>query len=154
MDRRDGCPLCGTDAVPASRLIHGDRLWRVVHEPDPVVVPGKLYVTLQRHAESPAELTDDEAAALGPLLARVVAAVERETGAPRVHVGSYGEQVRHVHFHVTPRPAHWPKGNAPMTMASDLVSLLVRLRLRRPVPPADVDDLVDRLRRRREAAGP
>ena len=142
-DDPSACAACASP--PAARVVHDGDWWRVVHESDPVVVPGKLYVTLQRHAESLADLTPEESASLGPLLARVVAAVEQHTDAARVHVGSYGEQVRHVHFHVTPRGPRLPRGNAPAAIAQDVLGLLVRLRLRRPARPADVDALVGRL---------
>jgi diadenosine tetraphosphate (Ap4A) HIT family hydrolase len=141
------CPLCDDRGPPARVVVDGSH-WRVVHEPDPVVLAGKLYVTLQRHAESLSALTDDEAAALGPLLTNVVAALEAELSPKRVHVGSYGEQVRHVHVHVTPRPARLPPGNAATSIAQDVLRLLTRLGLRRSAKTDDIDALVERLRGR------
>jgi diadenosine tetraphosphate (Ap4A) HIT family hydrolase len=119
-----------------------------VHEPHGGVLLGKLYVTLQRHAESLGELDEVEVAELGPLVRAVVAALEAERAPARVHLGSYGEEVRHVHLHVTPRPAAWPRGNVPAALTQAALAALVRLRLRRPVEAAAVDDVVAGLRTR------
>jgi diadenosine tetraphosphate (Ap4A) HIT family hydrolase len=67
-----------------------------------------LIVKPHRHVESVAELKAAEAVALGPLLRRLVGAVERALGADRVYVCSFGETVRHVHFHVVPRTPEMP----------------------------------------------
>jgi diadenosine tetraphosphate (Ap4A) HIT family hydrolase len=141
------CELCTTPPSD-DRLIFRSDLWRVVHAPDPVVLLGKLYVTLERHAESLGQLTADEATELGRLLQRVVAALDAELHPPRVHVGCYLEEVRHVHLHVTPRTRALPRGNAPAAIAQVVLDALMRVHLRRPVPPPSVDDLVERLRRR------
>jgi diadenosine tetraphosphate (Ap4A) HIT family hydrolase len=122
----------------------------VVHTPDPVVLAGKLFVTLERHAESLSELTADEAAELAPLLPAVVGALEDELAPERVHVGSYGEELAHVHLHVTPRTRRLPRGNVPASLTQDALALLVRLRVRRAAPPAEVDALAERLRDRVE----
>lgn len=143
------CPLCG-DAGPPSRLILRTPLWRVVHTPDPVVLAGKLFVTLERHAESLSGLTAAEAAELGALVPAVVGALEDELAPERVHVGSYGEQLPHVHVHVTPRTRRLPRGNVPAGLALEILGFLVRLRVRRAVPRAAIDELVIRLRNRVE----
>ncbi len=49
------------------------------------------------------------------MLRRVCAAVERALGAERVYVCSFGEDVRHVHFHVVPRTAEMPP-NGPLLL--------------------------------------
>ena len=139
------CPVCELSLVEARVVLQTPR-WRVVHDSDPVVVVGKLFVTLQRHAESLADLSDAEAAELGPLLRVVVGALSDELRPRRVHVGSYGESVPHVHFHVTPRHPWLPRGNVPTSVAVDMLSLLVRVRLRRPAVSSEVDALVARLR--------
>lgn len=141
------CPLCA-DAGPPDRIVVRTPRWRLVHAPYPVVVPGKLYLTLERHAESLSELTTDEAAELAQLVPAIVRALEDEVAPERVHVGSYGEELRHVHLHVTPRTRRLPRGNVPAALAQDALALLVRLRVRRAVPPPEVDALVARLRTR------
>ena len=125
------CPLCDVPPDPSTVLVDGPR-WRVVGVPLEAddAIRAKRYVTLVRHAESLAELTDEEAAELGPLLQRVVDELERTEQPARVHVGSYGEEVRHVHFHVTPRPSRYPRGNVPFALAQDAVGLARRLRRR------------------------
>lgn len=142
------CPLCG-DAGPPSRLILRTPLWRVVHTPDPVVLAGKLFVTLEPRGVAE-RVTAAEAAELGALVPAVVGALEDELAPERVHVGSYGEQLPHVHVHVTPRTRRLPRGNVPAGLALEILGLLVRQRVRRAVPRAAIDELVIRLRNRVE----
>ena len=100
------CSICeqvaGRVAAPGGP-IHDDGLWLVSHHTGPHTDPGELIVLLRRHAESLAELTAEEAAALGPVLRAAVAAVERVVKPERTYVASYSERVRHVHFFVLPR---------------------------------------------------
>jgi diadenosine tetraphosphate (Ap4A) HIT family hydrolase len=58
-----------------------------------------------RHVEGLQELTLDEAAALGPLLRRLSAALAEVTGCHKAYVIFLAEQpsFEHVHFHVVPR---------------------------------------------------
>jgi diadenosine tetraphosphate (Ap4A) HIT family hydrolase len=142
---RQGCIACVYEADRRAVFVGPE--WRVVHEPDPVIVPGKLYVTLQRHAESLGELSESEAQTIGPLLTACVDALTDELGAVRVHVGSYGEQLRHVHFHVTPRTSG-PRGNAAFSLWQDWRRLLIRVRLAKPADSRAVDVLVDALKER------
>ena len=53
-----------------------------------------------------ADLTDDEAAELGPLTKRVSAAVQEVVGCDKTYVVQLAEHPDHphVHFHVIPRP--------------------------------------------------
>jgi diadenosine tetraphosphate (Ap4A) HIT family hydrolase len=95
--------------------VHEDEHWHVDHAISPPFAPGWLIVKPKRHVESVGELTADEAQRLGPLLQRVCAAVERALGAERVYVCSFGEEVRHVHFHVVPRTAEMPP-NGPLLL--------------------------------------
>ncbi len=89
-------------------VIYDDGRWRVEHQLAPAVLPGWLILKLLRHVTSLAELTVAEAAALGPLLARLTAALEAETGAERVYSVLLAEAVTHVHFHLIPRRATIP----------------------------------------------
>jgi len=92
-------------------VIYEDDHWLVDHSLPPVFIPGKLVIKLKRHCEQLAELTDEEAQSLGSLIQRVALALQEVTGAEKVHVASYGEGVKHVHFLVTPRTENLPASN-------------------------------------------
>lgn len=88
---------------PPGGVIWDDGLWRVEHMLAPAVLPGWLILKTVRHVESLAKITPAEAAALGPLLHRLTAALEAETRADRIYAALFAEAVRHVHFHLIPR---------------------------------------------------
>ncbi len=58
-----------------------------------------------------AELTAEEAAALGSVLRSSVRAVERLVAPERVYVASHSERVYHVHFFILPRTKALPRGH-------------------------------------------
>jgi diadenosine tetraphosphate (Ap4A) HIT family hydrolase len=108
------CPICnevaGRSAAPGG-AIHDDGFWLVSHHLGPYTDPGELIVKLRRHVESLADLTDAEAAALGPILRAAAEAVDRVIRPERVYVAAFSERVRHVHFYVLPRTASMPAGH-------------------------------------------
>ena len=87
-------------------VIYEDRLWHLDHIIRPLPMAGWLILKPKRHVESVAKLTDGEARALGPLIARTAAALERATKVKKVYVGLFGEAklFAHVHIHLIPRP--------------------------------------------------
>jgi diadenosine tetraphosphate (Ap4A) HIT family hydrolase len=78
--------------------------WRVAHAFD-ASLPGWLVVLPMRHVLALDELTDDEAAALGPLLRDVSAALSAETGCVKTYTMLFAEAdgFAHLHVHVVPR---------------------------------------------------
>ena len=110
----EACTACRVnrgELHPPGGVIYDDSHWRVEHMLAPAVLPGWLIVKPVRHVESLGELTPVESAALGPLLARVTAALERVTGTERVYSVLLAEAVRHVHFHLIPRRASIPESS-------------------------------------------
>lgn len=108
------CSICDEIAgriVPPGGVVYRNDWWEVGHHLGPETDPGELIVKLRRHAESLAELTAQEAAAMGPVLRAAVAAIERVVRPERVYVASYGERVRHVHFFLLPRTTSLPAGH-------------------------------------------
>jgi diadenosine tetraphosphate (Ap4A) HIT family hydrolase len=103
---RAECVACranrGEVTAPGGAL-HDDGLWRLEHAFEPFPLPGWLILKPLRHVESLAALTLEEAAALGPLLRRVTAALEAELSPARVYAALFAEAVAHVHFHLIPR---------------------------------------------------
>lgn len=152
-------------------VILDDGHWRVEHMLAPAVLPGWLIVKTLRHVESLSGLTEAESAALGPLLARVTAALEGVTGAERVYTCLFAEAVRHVHFHIIPRRASLAPTSQGWAVFSGLRAHLTGTALRlRPrafrgpgiffLPPTAAEDtcaavglrVADRLREHRDTA--
>jgi diadenosine tetraphosphate (Ap4A) HIT family hydrolase len=69
----------------------------------PVVWQGFLIVKLKRHCEHLAELTSEEALALGPLIQSTCSALTDVLNPKKIYVCSYGDGIKHVHFWVLPR---------------------------------------------------
>lgn len=80
--------------------------WDVVHAFD-TSVEGWLVLVARRHVTAISELTDDEAAEIGPLLKEVSRALQAVTGCPKTYVVQFAEHPDHphVHIHVIPRAA-------------------------------------------------
>jgi histidine triad (HIT) family protein len=64
---------------------------------------GYLMVETKRHTPGLAELTDQEAQALGLLVTRLSRALKACTGAEHIYSFVLGHDVPHMHIHVVPR---------------------------------------------------
>ena len=112
------CLACSTikgELVPPGGVIYADEFWQVDHVLPPVFIPGMLVLKLKRHCEHLAALNAEEARTLGPIIQKVSQAVQQVTEAEKIHVASYGEGIRHVHFLITPRTADLPASNIRLT---------------------------------------
>jgi histidine triad (HIT) family protein len=99
---------------------------------------GYLMAELKRHTPGLAEQTDEEAQALGLLVARLSRALKASEGAEHVYLFVFGDHVPHLHVHVVPRyPGtpreylgirvdEWP--DAPRGGAAEIGALCERLR--------------------------
>ena len=107
------CYACGTtaniDAEPVRERIWWDGRWRIAHAIR-CALPGWVVVAPARHVLSLAELSPDEAAALGPLLTAVSRALVDVTGCEKVYMALFAEAegFRHLHIHVVPRHTDLP----------------------------------------------
>lgn len=108
-----GCYPCrmnaaGSDLPPRER-VYDDGLWRVAHAFNSTL-PAWLVMLPKRHVTSLAELTPAEAAALGPLLQRLTAALSELTGCEKTYVALFAEAegFEHLHVHVVPRVPDLP----------------------------------------------
>jgi diadenosine tetraphosphate (Ap4A) HIT family hydrolase len=97
------CDVLAGRIEPPGGTIYEDETWVVDHSISPVALRGWLIVKPRRHVENFGDLTDAEAARLGPISRSAAAAVQNALGAERVYVCSFGEEWRHVHIHVVPR---------------------------------------------------
>lgn len=112
MDEAQDCRVCRTTAAPdlppRERVLLTAR-WRAAHAFD-TALPGWLVLLPTRHVTALDQLTDAEAAELGPLLRRLTAALRTVVGATKTYVMllAEAEGFAHVHFHVVPRMPDQP----------------------------------------------
>jgi diadenosine tetraphosphate (Ap4A) HIT family hydrolase len=95
-------------APPWDRILRTDH-WDVVHAFG-TALEGWSVLVVRRHITSVADLTDEEAAELGPLIKRVSAALQDVMGCDKTYVVQFAEHRDHphVHVHVIPRPRDLP----------------------------------------------
>jgi len=103
------CQANRGEIVPPGGALYEDGLWRLEHTFEPFPMVGWLVLKPLRHVESLADLTPDEAAALGPLLRRITAAMTETLAPARVYSVLLAEAVAHVHIHLIPRAPDLPK---------------------------------------------
>lgn len=95
------CDLCQRiEAAPPDTVVFADERFVVFQAGD---VPGWITIASRRHAEGMDGLDDTEAAGLGEVLRRSMAALRSATGADRIHAVYLGENARHCHVGLFPR---------------------------------------------------
>ncbi len=115
MSNGEACKTCEMTAqrrlgqAPLWDNIHQTEFWDVVHAYNSAL-PGWLVLVVQRHIESLDELTEQEAAELGPLIRRVSLSLKSVVGCTKTYAIQFAEarQHPHVHFHIVPRMADQP----------------------------------------------
>jgi diadenosine tetraphosphate (Ap4A) HIT family hydrolase len=149
VDIRQQCSACaeiqGRITAPGG-VIFDNGLWFVSHHTGRFTDPGELIVKPRRHCESLAELTREEAAALGPVLWAAVRALEREVPAERIYAVSFNERVRHLHFLLLPRTREMPRGHVISDLYRRARNLLRRVGLSRNPTVAERADAAARIR--------
>ncbi len=105
------CPLCevvsGTRETPGGVLLReGGFTLHALAGPSPLA--GWLVLTSDRHLRAVYELDDEESAALGLLMRRVMRAQREALGAEHVYAFAIGDMVHHCHVHLVPRYADTP----------------------------------------------
>jgi diadenosine tetraphosphate (Ap4A) HIT family hydrolase len=102
---RDACLLCLPDQADElfhRRAVWQNTLWRLSLIEEGAPVPGFGHLEPIRHIPFLTDLDGDEAATVGPVLARVTAALKQVTGAELVYVHVFGDRVPHLHFNLAP----------------------------------------------------
>ncbi len=144
------CRANQDEIVTPGGALYDDGLWRLEHTFEPIPMVGWLVLKPLRHVETLADLTSEEAAALGSLLQRIPQAM-RETLAPaKIYSVQFAELVAHLHIHFIPRAADLPeayRGPAVFNLlkeanetgrnlgdvgASERVALAIKARLSQP----------------------
>jgi len=123
-----GGPICEDELVMATHYSY-DRL--------PTYL-GYLVVQTRRHAPTFADLTDDEASAVGLLITRLARALKECAGAERCYVVFFGEATPHLHIFITARypdtpPEYWRSNiqkwpDAPRGGTAEIAALCDQLR--------------------------
>jgi diadenosine tetraphosphate (Ap4A) HIT family hydrolase len=103
----EGCLACdlaeGRKPLPGGVIYEG-RCWIVEHCVGPLGV-GALLVKTKRHVTRVSQLTDDEAAELGPLLRRTAAVVDQLLAPEQIYTWLFshaGAKPAHLHYVVQP----------------------------------------------------
>lgn len=141
------CAEVAGDLAAPGGVIVDDGLWFISHHTGPYTDPGELIVKTRRHCESLAELTPEEAQALGPLLRAAVGALERVVVAERIYAVSFNERIRHVHFLLLPRTAAMPRGHVISDIYRRVRNALRKAGVARNPTPASRAGAADRVRR-------
>jgi diadenosine tetraphosphate (Ap4A) HIT family hydrolase len=132
-------------------VIADDGLWFVSHHTGPFTDPGELIVKTRRHCESLAQLTPEEANALGPVLRAGVLALEATVVAERIYAVSFNERIRHVHFLLLPRTTGMPRGHVISDLYRRARNLLRKVGLLKNPTPEARAEAANRVRRVWEA---
>jgi diadenosine tetraphosphate (Ap4A) HIT family hydrolase len=124
-----GCLSCdilaGERSVPGG-AIYEDEYWVVMSIVRPVFWRGFLVIVLKRHCEHLAELTPEEAAALGPIVQATCQALSRVIEPAKVYLCSFGDGVKHIHLWVLPRPPEMRPGMHPVFRHLDVRAFLTQ----------------------------
>lgn len=115
-DETSACFVCrkhrGEVAIPGGvlyedGLVYGGHV--AIPDGQHAVYRGWLIVEPKRHAPGLADLTDEEAQALGLLVARLSRALKAVAGAEHVYAFVLGHHVSHLHMHLLPRYPGTPR---------------------------------------------
>ena len=99
------CDQAHLRAQHPARVVYEDERFYTIHplDDDRPTYLGTLMTVAKRHIPSFAELSAEEARALGLLLARVTRALKAATGAEHAYAYFFGEGYRHLHVFTVAR---------------------------------------------------
>lgn len=101
-----GCWACDT---PDEAFVWTSERWRISSTPEPHGLPVIVILFPRAHYADPGDLTEDLAAELGVLIARIERAVRSVGEVGRVHVCRWGDASEHLHWWFLARPARLPQ---------------------------------------------
>ena len=146
----DGCVSCDTlvgKIKPPSGLVYENGHWIVFLRYRPMVL-GYSFIVLKRHCEHLAELTPEEALTFGPIMQKTCLALSRvlQPKPAKIYVSSWGEGVKHIHFHVLPRAPKMPAGNRPVSLLLLIYGFLNKLGLKKAYSNEEVAKVAEQVR--------
>lgn len=106
--RCTGCEIAGGASGPPGGVLRRKAGFALHALAGPSPLRGWVVLTSERHARAWYDLPEAEAAALGPLAARVMRAQRAALGAEHVYAFAIGDVLRHFHLHLVPRYADTP----------------------------------------------
>jgi len=130
MQTLNPCPFCDRKQTI---YLESPRWWLLRHA-DPVPIAGWMMLATRAHRGGLDEMTAEEAAEAGVILAQLARAVRAETGCERTYSITFNEAVRHLHLHVIPRHA------ADDSTTSWALADRYRATARKERAPADTDE--------------
>ena len=147
---RDGCVSCDTlvgKIKPPGGLVHENEHWIVFLRSTSMVL-GYAFIVLKRHCEHLAELEPAEASDFGPIMQKTCLALSRvlHPKPEKIYVSSWGEGVKHIHFHVLPRSPKMPAGNRPVSLLLRIYRFLNKIGLKKAYRNEVVAQLAEQLR--------
>jgi diadenosine tetraphosphate (Ap4A) HIT family hydrolase len=110
------CWACDT---PDDAFVWTSERWRISSTREPTGLPVVVILFPREHYADPGDLTDELAAELGVLLARVERAVRSVGEIGRVHVCRWGDGSEHLHWWFLARPARLPQLKTNLTAIWD-----------------------------------
>lgn len=146
MTEHSDCFVCrkhrGEQPVPGGPIYEDAHVYASHAAPPPGgrVYLGYCFVDLRRHVPTLADVTVEEAQAMGRLVARLSRALMQELNAEHIYAFVVGDRIRHLHFHLIPRHPgtpeeywgaridEWP--DAPTGDEAEIAALVARLRHR------------------------
>jgi diadenosine tetraphosphate (Ap4A) HIT family hydrolase len=100
------CWACDT---PDDAFVWTSERWRVSSTPEPPGLPVVVVLFPRAHHADPGDLTEELAAELGMMIARIERAVRTVGEVGRVHVCRWGDGSEHLHWWFLARPARLPQ---------------------------------------------
>jgi diadenosine tetraphosphate (Ap4A) HIT family hydrolase len=99
------CRISRGEIPSPGGVIYQDALWQLQHDIEPISLVGWLVLKPLRHLEAFADLTEEEAAAFGPLTRRITRAMTTVLQPARIYLSLYaeGQGFAHLHVHLIPR---------------------------------------------------
>jgi diadenosine tetraphosphate (Ap4A) HIT family hydrolase len=104
----EGAVDCSRCSAPDAEFLWTNERWRV-HALGPSGLPLIAMLEPREHLAEPGDLSDELAAELGVLLARIERAVRSVGEIGRVHVCRWGDGSEHLHWWFMARPARIPQ---------------------------------------------
>jgi diadenosine tetraphosphate (Ap4A) HIT family hydrolase len=104
------CRINRGEIASPGGTIYRDDLWCLEHDIEPIALGGWLVLKPLRHVEAFADLTEQEAAAFGPLTRRITQVMTEVLRPVKIYLSMYmeAEGFAHLHVHLIPRFADTP----------------------------------------------
>lgn len=100
---------CRRCAAPDDEYLWVNDRWRLWSFPEPTGLPLIVLLESREHYAEPGDLSEELAADLGVMLARIERAIRALGNVGRVHVCRWGDGGEHLHWWFLARPARLPQ---------------------------------------------